>query len=63
MEIASSRDVLAFWFSSAQSARWYAKDDDFDAEIQRRFLATYEAARSGKLALLIHPNYRNERRM
>jgi uncharacterized protein (DUF924 family) len=49
MEIASSRDVLAFWFSSAQSARWYAKDDDFDAEIQRRFLATYEAARSGKL--------------
>jgi len=49
MDIASSQDVLAFWFSSAQRSRWYAKDNNFDAEIRRRFLATYEATRSGKL--------------
>lgn len=49
MEIASSQDVLAFWFAPAQSSRWYAKDEGFDAEIRRRFLATFEAACSGKL--------------
>jgi uncharacterized protein (DUF924 family) len=49
MEIASSQEVLVFWFSSAQRSRWYAKDHDFDAEIRRRFLTTYEAACSGRL--------------
>jgi len=49
MEIASSQDVLVFWFSSPQRSRWYAKDPDFDAEIRQRFLATYEAACSGEL--------------
>jgi uncharacterized protein (DUF924 family) len=49
MEVASYQDILGFWFSSAQSSRWYAKDDNFDEEIRRRFLATYEAAHSGKL--------------
>jgi uncharacterized protein (DUF924 family) len=44
MEIASFEDVLAFWFSEAQSSRWYANDDKFDAEIRQRFLSTYEAA-------------------
>jgi uncharacterized protein (DUF924 family) len=49
MEIASFEDVLAFWFSAAQSSRWYAKDDKFDAEIRQRFLSTYDAANSGTL--------------
>jgi uncharacterized protein (DUF924 family) len=49
MEIASSQDVVAFWFSSAQTSRWYAKDVKFDEEIRRRFLTTYEAACSGTL--------------
>jgi len=49
MEIASFEDVLAFWFSEAQSSRWYANDDKFDAEIRQRFLSTYEAANSGTL--------------
>lgn len=49
MEVASYQDVLEFWFSSAQSPRWYAKDANFDAEIRHRFLATYGAAHSGKL--------------
>jgi len=49
MENISSQDVLAFWFSSAQKSRWYAKDEQFDAEIRQRFLATYEAAYAGEL--------------
>ena len=49
MEIASFEDVLAFWFSEAQSSRWYANDENFDAEIRQRFLSTYEAANSGTL--------------
>jgi uncharacterized protein (DUF924 family) len=49
MQLASFQDVLAFWFSSAQSSRWYAKDHNLDAGIRRRFLTTHEAACSGKL--------------
>jgi uncharacterized protein (DUF924 family) len=49
MDIASSQDVLAYWFSPAQSARWFAEDDKLDADIRQHFLATYEAARSGEL--------------
>jgi uncharacterized protein (DUF924 family) len=49
MQNVSSQDVLAFWFSSAQKCRWYARDDNFDAEIRRRFLTTYEAACAGEL--------------
>jgi uncharacterized protein (DUF924 family) len=49
MDIASSQDVLAYWFSPGQSSRWYAEDDRFDADIRRRFLATYEAACAGEL--------------
>jgi uncharacterized protein (DUF924 family) len=49
MDIASSQDVLEYWFSPEQSPRWYAADDKLDADIRRRFLATYEAACSGDL--------------
>jgi uncharacterized protein (DUF924 family) len=49
MENVSFQDVLAFWLSSAQKSRWYAKDDQFDTEIRQRFLATYEAAYAGEL--------------
>jgi uncharacterized protein (DUF924 family) len=49
MEIAFFEDVLAFWFSEALSSRWYASDENFDAEIRQRFLSTYEAANSGTL--------------
>jgi uncharacterized protein (DUF924 family) len=49
MNIAAPQDVLAYWFSPGQSARWYARDDKLDADIRQRFFATYEAARSGEL--------------
>lgn len=42
-------DVIAFW-RDAGPDRWYAKDDAFDAEVARRFRATWEAAVAGRLA-------------
>ena|SRR5437764_825240 len=44
----TSAEVLAFW-RAAGTDRWFRKDDAFDAEVRARFLATYEAAVSGKL--------------
>jgi uncharacterized protein (DUF924 family) len=46
--IASPADILAFW-RTAGEARWFGKDAAFDDAIRRRFLATWEAARDGKL--------------
>jgi uncharacterized protein (DUF924 family) len=42
-------DVLAFW-RAAGPQKWYTKDSEFDAEIVRRFLPTYEAAVAGRLS-------------
>jgi uncharacterized protein (DUF924 family) len=47
--LARPADVVAFW-TQAGPDRWFKKDDAFDAAIQERFLATYEAAADGKLA-------------
>lgn len=41
--------VVAFW-KEAGPSKWFAKDEAFDAEITRRFLAAHEAAAAGKLA-------------
>jgi uncharacterized protein (DUF924 family) len=46
--LASAKDVVTFW-RDAGAERWFKKDDAFDAEIKRRFLATHEAAAAGKL--------------
>lgn len=42
-------DVLTFWRQAGQD-KWYTKDDAFDAEVRRRFLPSWEAARAGGLA-------------
>jgi len=47
--LAGPADVVTFW-RTAGPEKWFAKDDAFDAEITRRFLATYEAAVAGELA-------------
>ena len=44
----SPADVLSFWREAGYD-RWYSKDDGFDADIRSRFLATWEAARDGRL--------------
>jgi uncharacterized protein (DUF924 family) len=49
MQTVSPDEILAFWFAPEAASRWYASDAGFDAEIRRRFLATYEAARAGRL--------------
>jgi uncharacterized protein (DUF924 family) len=43
------QDILSFWFAPGQDARWFAQDAQFDAGVRRRFFATYELARAGKL--------------
>lgn len=40
------RDVLDFWFAAGKE-KWFAKSDEFDAEITTRFRAAHEAARDG----------------
>ncbi|MCC6890921.1 MAG: DUF924 family protein [Hyphomicrobiales bacterium] len=49
MTLASAEDVVAFWWDIGPR-RWFGKDDALDAEIGRRFLATYEAAAAGRLS-------------
>ncbi|ULL00663.1 DUF924 family protein [Bradyrhizobium sp. I71] len=45
----SPSGILAFW-REAGSERWYARDEAFDAEIRRRFLALWHKAAAGELA-------------
>ncbi len=40
------RDVLDFWFAAGKE-KWFAKSDEFDAEITERFKSAHEAARDG----------------
>jgi uncharacterized protein (DUF924 family) len=47
--VVQPKDVLAFW-RAAGSEKWYKKNSEFDAEITRRFLPTYEAAVAGRLS-------------
>ncbi|MFN3687426.1 DUF924 family protein [Salinarimonas sp.] len=46
--IATPHDIIAFW-KEAGPERWFAKDEAFDAQITRRFRATWEAAAAGAL--------------
>jgi uncharacterized protein (DUF924 family) len=41
-------DVIRFW-RDAGAARWFKRDDAFDAEFRDRFLAAHEAAANGQL--------------
>ena len=48
-DLAIPQTVLAFW-RAAGPDKWFETDAGFDAEIRRRFHATYEAAAANKLA-------------
>jgi len=41
--------ILAFWCEAGRE-RWYKRDDAFDAEVRRRFLALWRKAVAGELA-------------
>jgi len=45
----SPQDVVAFW-RAAGPDKWFTKDEAFDAECRRLFLAAYQAAAAGELA-------------
>lgn len=45
---ATPADVVGVW-REAGPDKWYAKDDAFDAELRRRFMTTWQAARDGRL--------------
>ena len=47
--VVGAADVLAFW-RNAGPDHWFTQSDAFDAAVRAQFLATYEAAVSGKLA-------------
>jgi uncharacterized protein (DUF924 family) len=49
VSVATAHEVLAFW-RAAGPKKWFAKDPTFDAEISKRFLATYEAAARGEFS-------------
>ena len=42
-------DILAFW-RGAGPARWYKRDDAFDAEVRRRYLGLWQKAAAGELS-------------
>jgi uncharacterized protein (DUF924 family) len=49
VEAVTASEIVAFW-RAAGPDKWYAKDDAFDAELRRRFMGVWEAARDGQLA-------------
>ena len=42
-------EVLRFWFEETTPDKWWQKDDDFDAEIKRRFINLHNQAKVGEL--------------
>lgn len=46
--VALPGEVVAFWRDSGPD-RWFKRDEAFDEDIRRRFLATYEAGARGEL--------------
>ena len=47
--LASAAEIVAFW-GAAGYDKWFGKFPEFDDDIRRHFLPTYEAAASGKFA-------------
>jgi uncharacterized protein (DUF924 family) len=45
----SPAGILAFWREAGRDA-WYERNDAFDAEVRRRFLALWQQAAAGRLA-------------
>ena len=50
MERPGVEEVLDFWFADGMASQWFRSSPELDHEICRRFLATWEAARDGRLA-------------
>jgi len=46
----AAEELLSFWFGPEARERWFDSTPEFDAELTKRYLATWEAARDGRLA-------------
>jgi uncharacterized protein (DUF924 family) len=46
---ATPADILSFWRAAGRD-RWYRRDDPFDAEVRRRYLALWRKASAGGLS-------------
>jgi len=44
-----AQDVLAFWFDPDHEARWFERDDAFDAVVRARFGTLHQRAAGGEL--------------
>ena len=42
------QELLTFWFEESGPEFWFARNDEFDQTIRRRFLAEHEAATQGQ---------------
>jgi uncharacterized protein (DUF924 family) len=45
--------VLRFWFEETRPTQWFEKDEGFDAEVRRRFLALHETLATQPVASLL----------
>ena len=46
----NTQTIIDFWFSERVRPLWFRSTPEFDAEVLKRFEATWQAARDGKLA-------------
>lgn len=49
MNLRTSDDVLAFWFSDRVQPLWFNSTPEFDNELRENYLETYQAALNGEL--------------
>lgn len=47
--VAKANDVIEFWFNELTPKQWFAKSDELDQSITKRFSGTLEAAAKGEL--------------
>ena len=52
MAIATTDEILDFWFSDEVTQKWFEKDEDFDKEIKKRFLSTYNDAKKKRASMV-----------
>ncbi|GAA6202263.1 DUF924 family protein [Aquicoccus sp. SU-CL01552] len=50
-------EILKFWLDEVGPEKWYAQEDELDAEIRKRFLPTWEGAQAGRFSFwLTYPS-------
>jgi uncharacterized protein (DUF924 family) len=42
MAVATSQEILDFWFAEENRPKWFDQSNEFDSEITKKFLATYK---------------------